>query len=90
MFTCLVYHNNIIIKSLFNEGTYIHTRRTVHALDDKNVSSASLCVHEFCRDMKIASELLTNVIIYKIDVIIDVTYKNTRYAVFICIYTRQI
>ena len=25
-----------------------HTRRTAHALGDKNESSALLCVHEFC------------------------------------------
>ena len=35
-----------------------HTRRTAHFLGDKNESSSSLCVHEVCRDMKIASELM--------------------------------
>ena len=37
-----------------------HTRRTAHALSKKKESSASLCVHEFCQDMKRASELMTN------------------------------
>ena len=36
-----------------------HTRRTVHALGDKK-SSASVCADEFCRDIKIASEFMTN------------------------------
>ena len=36
-----------------------HTRRTAHALSDKNESSASLCVHELCHDMRRASEFKT-------------------------------
>ena len=29
-----------------------HARRTAHTLSDKNENSASVCVHEFCRDIK--------------------------------------
>ena len=38
-----------------------HTRRTAHALSDKNKSSASLSVHEFRQDMRKASEFKTNI-----------------------------
>ena len=38
-----------------------HTRRTAHVLGDKNWSSASLCVHEFCQDMRRASAFKTNI-----------------------------
>ena len=33
-----------------------HTRRTANALSDKNLFSASLCVYEFCQDMRRASQ----------------------------------
>ena len=35
------------------------TRRT--AVSDKNLGSASLCVHEMCKDMRRASEIKTNI-----------------------------
>ena len=38
-----------------------HTRRIAHALSDTNSSSASMCVHVFCQDMKRASEFKTNI-----------------------------
>ena len=38
-----------------------HTRRTAHTLSNKNWSSASLCIHEFCQNMRGASEFKTNI-----------------------------
>ena len=33
----------------------------IYAFGDKNESSALFCVDEFCKEMKIASELMTNI-----------------------------
>ena len=38
-----------------------HTGRKAHVLGNTNQSSASLCIHEFCLDMKRAQEFMTRI-----------------------------
>ena len=44
---------------MYPSHTYTTHTYKAHALSDKNWSSASLCVHEFCQDMRRASEFKT-------------------------------